>query len=280
MVKKKKLELTHQKVIVWLGYMLFGVIIIGTILSTVIPWSQLLLQPYVRHWNVSILLLTLVAGAILPVLIAYFIGDKTTRGKNKLMHHYNGVLFGVLAFWLSLLFSFIGSNILNTLRMSNLPDSLVSVISMWPILATVIILVVIAITHTRSHKNGSVLTYTPYQALLLVCVAVSSALPLIIYLAMTRDNYFQNLLSVIVPVVFILISYLILRKRNKETRINHLMLATLIVSMGLITVNVVNQVLPYGVFIDDPINIISSVVSIIVGVAVWIFCLWSARHTS
>lgn len=271
MVKKKKLELTHQKVIVWLGYMLFGVIIIGTILSTVIPWSQLLLQPYVRHWNVSILLLTLVAGAILPVLIAYFIGDKTTRGKNKLMHHYNGVLFGVLAFWLSLLFSFIGSNILNTLRMSNLPDSLVSVISMWPILATVIILVVIAITHTRSHKNGSVLTYTPYQALLLVCVAVSSALPLIIYLAMTRDNYFQNLLSVIVPVVFILISYLILRKRNKETRINHLMLATLIVSMGLITVNVVNQVLPYGVFIDDPINIISSVVSIIVGVAVWIF---------
>lgn len=279
MVKKKKLEFTHQKVIVCLGYILFALIVIGIIFSTVIPWGQLLLQPHVRYWNVWTVLLALVAGAILPTLIAYFIGDKTTRSKNKLMHHYNGVLFGVLAFWLAPLFSFIGSSLISSLRLNNVHNVIISVVTLWPVLTTVIVLAIVAIIHARSHTNGSVLAYAPYRALLLVTVLLANTVPVLLYPPTSKDDSIRALVSIAAPVIFIAISYAVLQKRKNETRLNRLMLAVVAVSIGVITMSAVAQIMPRAAMASGIINSISMVVSIIFGVAVWIFCLWSARRT-
>ena len=288
-MKKNKSDLTHQKVIVWLGYSLFGLIIIGIIINTIIPWLPVLAhQQHVRYWNVYVLLISLVAGAVLPALIAYFIGDKTTRGKNRLMHHYNGMLFGVLAFWLAYMLNYINSGMISILRMSAMSDVMVSVVSMWPILVVVIILIILAITYTRSHKNGSVLTYTPYQALLLTAVVLTNTVPPLLYPTTSKYDYLRYLISIIVPAVFIVISYVVLRKRKYETWIGRLMLATIAVSMGWITIGVVAQAMPYAAVPYDLIHLVSitvsvvavvSVVSAVAGAAVWVLCLWSAHRT-
>lgn len=278
MAKKQKPEIIHQKVTVWLGYLLFVIMIIAVILSVVIPWSQILLQPYTRHWNVAVLLVTLVAGAILPVLIAYFIGDKTTRDKNKLMHHYNGILFGILAFWIAPLLSFVDSGLIYHLRMSNIHDVVVSVITLWPVLVTVIILTVLAVAHSRSHKNGSVLIYKPYQYLLLAAIVLSSTVPTFLYPPTSKDDYLRTAISIVAPAVFIAISYGVLRIKKTVVRMRSLMLATVGVSMGFVTINVVVQALPNAPLVSDPINIISRGLSALAGILIWVYCLWSARR--
>ena len=278
-IKKKKSELTHQKVIVWLGYILFGLIIIGTIFSTIVPWGQLLLQPHVRHWNVSVILVTLVAGAILPTLIAYFIGDKTTRGKNRLMHHYNGVLFGVLAYWFSTSFNVLGSEITSSLRMSPLPDVLVSLLSLWPTFVTIVILSILAITHSRSRKKDSVLAYTPYRVLLLISLASTFMLPLF---GEILDHNFSGA-SFMLPAAagtFITISYVVLRIIRKDTWLNCLLLALVALSMVSITLYATILVLTYGTITSEILSIILPVLLVPLSVVVWVLCLWSARTSS
>ena len=103
---KQNLNKKNNTTVVF-GYGLFALIVLGALLWTVIPLSNALFYPTSRHFNIIMLMISFVASAVLPAIVSYKVGDRATHTKNKGLHHYNGVLFGVAAFWLATVFSYV-----------------------------------------------------------------------------------------------------------------------------------------------------------------------------
>lgn len=89
-----------QRPLVFAGFILFGLLVLGWILSTAVPFGKMLFTPNVLHFNVAVILIGLTVGALLPFVIGYVIGDGSVKSKNKVSHSFNGVLFGLLAYWI------------------------------------------------------------------------------------------------------------------------------------------------------------------------------------
>lgn len=255
-----------RKATIVFGYSLFVAALLAVIVSTVIPWSMILLNPGSKHLSVIIILLSFVSASIVPFIVAYVIGDRTTRTKNKVTHHYNGVLFGVAAYWLSIFFSSIGSlaPIIRTI-----PGIwVVAVVNAWPILATILVITVIAISyHARTQKAGeSVLQYKPYQLLLVSSVVATLALTQQ-YLA---DGYqvIGGLLNIAIPAIFISISYLVLRKAY-QSRLARLSTAIIAFSFGFTAMSFGGQI---GSIVGY--TVLTTLAAAIIGLAVWGLYLW------
>lgn len=264
--QKAAADTSQRKITVFFGYTLFIAAIAAVIASTIIPWSTLLFSPGVRHLNVLSTLFAFVAAAIVPFLVAYIIGDKTTRSKNKLTHHYNGVLFGVMAYWLSLFFSSVGSYTIAPIRKAFPEFWVSSLVNSWPILATIIVIAIVAVAyHARKQKAGeSVLQYRPYQLLLLL----SFIAPFTLTLPQLVDGQLlSSVLNIGVPAVFIGISYATLKKAqsSKRARLTHAIIA---VTFGILTMQFVAQLIH-----DITYNTFTTFALIAMGAAVWVLYL-------
>jgi hypothetical protein len=269
--QKKTSENGQRKITIIFGYGLFVAALAAVIVSTIIPLSTMLLNPVVNRLNVIATLIIFVAGAIIPFLVAYIIGDRTTRAKNKVTHHYNGVLFAVMAYWLSLFFSLIGPFAVDPIR-GAIPELwMLQVANSWPILATIVIITIIAVSyHARKQKEGtSVLQYRPYQFVLLV----SFIAPLILPLPQITDGYIlTQLLSIGALAIFIGISYIVLRKIQplKQARLTHAIVA---VTFGIVSMQFAAQLIR-----DVPYTIFMAIA--IIGAAVWVLYLWLSVHST
>jgi hypothetical protein len=268
--RKQTTENSQRKITIIFGYSLFVMALVTVIVSTVIPWSILLLDSTVKHLNVIITLLSFIAAAIVPFLVAYIMGDKTTRTKNKVVHHYNGVLFGVVAYWLSLFFSSIGSSTVSPVRQA-IPEFWMStVVNSWPILANILVITIIAMSyHARPQKAGeSVLQYRPYQVLLLSSVIATLALTQQ-YLA---DGYqLIGLLYIAISAIFIGISYMVLRKVH-PFKLARLSSAIVAFSFGIITMGFAGQLASVIGY-----NILTTLAVTGISLVAWALYLWARR---
>lgn len=268
MVTIRRAPLTHQTFVTRAGYVLFALIVLGILVSTVIPMTSLLLSPSAKQLNVLILLISLVAGGLLPVLIAYLIGDKETWSKNHSVHHYNGVAFGILAYWLSLIVSVVSPASVASVRTTISSFALSELINAWPILATTLVVAAIAIPYHRHHLRTDVVTsYGPYRWALWLSVGVMViGVPIVQFIHATDfDPY--SLLSfavVLVPLIVCYISFHRLRVSMGEK----VTLAIIGASLALITLYASIQLLPLSTHIDDPLSTISSCISFALGIAV------------
>jgi hypothetical protein len=266
--KKQKSNIAQQKITIIFGYSLFIVAIIAMIVSTVIPWSALLLNATVNHLNVMMILLSFIAAAMVPFLVAYIIGDKITRTKNKVTHHYNGVLFGVLAYWLSMFFSYAGSSTVMAIRRAIPQVWLAEIVISWPILATITVIAFIAVRyHARIQKAGeSVITYKPYQVLLLTSVVALLAL---MQLSASDGYQLYAMLYVGVFALFIGITYLVFKKVHplKSIRLTDAIVAF---SFGIIAMGFAGQ-LTSTVNYTTPVTIAISSLGFLV---TWVLYVW------
>ena len=255
-------KITHQRFVIWVGYALFALIVLGVLVSTVIPMVDILFNPAANHLNVVIFLISLVAGAILPMLVAYIVGDAGTRSKNRGLHHYNGVLFGFLAYWLSLIFGVIGSELVATVR-ENIPSvAIAALVNAWPIVATAIIASVIAVFYHRGvAKKNSVTSYAPYQLTLLASVITTVViLPLLQVIARVEYSMYSIVSFAAIDALFV-VSFVCLRK-IKASRVEKIVLAVIGTTAGLISLYVTAQLLPYAYMAGSVVNIISSCISL------------------
>lgn len=194
------------------GYSLFALIVLSTLLWTVIPLSNALFYPTSRYFNIIALMISSVTAAILPALASYALGDHATHNKNKTLHHYNGVLFGISAFWVATVLSFVAWNSLANI--SELPVPFPSVLNSGvPTVLAIAVMIFIAITYAKKKKNTlSVLEHRPYQIVL-----VGSIIALNISIAMS-GNYDPGLKlwEIIAPyaylAVLVFVSYRVLAK--------------------------------------------------------------------
>ena len=200
-----------QKITIIAGYTLFALTVLSIIISTVYPFGSMLFNPLVRHWNVSVLLVALTAGAILPTLLAYVIGDGSVRSKSKTSHHFNGIMFGLLSYWL-VDFVFVPVDILNAALSSSSTNLRVLVVNAAPIIAVVVITSILALAHVRGrYSKKDVIEYKPFQILLLAAILLPAIGNYVIEIANYGFSPYPTIQLAII-VVFGIISYLTLHK--------------------------------------------------------------------
>lgn len=166
---------TSYSPLVITGYILYSILVVSVILSTVIPWGQLLASPHVIRYNAILSLVALTVGALLPAAVGYLVGDETTKSKDKLSHHFNGVLFGLLAYWIMTIVSaFI-------ILPYDLPQNArMIIINLLPSLCVLIISVPLAVAHVRSSQaKHDIMEYRPYGIALIVSIAFLLCMSLI-----------------------------------------------------------------------------------------------------
>ncbi len=264
-VPKQTTKNSQRKITVIFGYSLFVVALLTVIVSIIIPWSAILMNPDAKHLNVIIILLSFISAAIVPFIVSYIIGDKTTRTRNRVTHHYNGILFGVVAYWLSIFFSSIGAL---APIMRTIPGIwMVAAVNAWPILATIFVITIIAINyHARPQKTGqSVLRYKPYQILLISSVIAT----LILTQQYSAEGYqaIGVLLNIVVPTVFIAISYLMFKKAY-TSRPARLSSAIVAFSFGFTAMSFSAQIGSVAGY-----TVLTTLMATIIGLATWIIYL-------
>jgi hypothetical protein len=270
----KKSTDTQKKVTIAFGYSLFAITIITLIIFTIIPFGGLAFDPHtINHTNTIILLITLVAGAIGPTLISYFLGDRATHIRNKTSHHYNGVLFGIAAYWMTLFFDFtsIGTGIFSGIMQDNsLFFPIVN--NAWPIVTTSIIMIIVALTYAKHQKNkSSVLEHRPYRIVLIGSFVAFIGFLLIGYASQNfnSDDTLLSVLSLLTPIIITIVAFAVLKSQSSKS----VRLATSIVvmSIGAIASSLAGQIISSVV---SPYYTSVMFVSQAIGIVVSLLFLW------
>lgn len=275
MVKTKNKSTQHPLVIT--GYVLFALLVISVLLSTTIPFGRMLFDPRVLHNNVALITIALTVGAILPVLVGYIIGDHSVRSKSRLSHHFNGVLFGLLAYWLMMLLSVF------VLIPSELPigyNAKIILINLVPSLGVTIATTILAIAHVRSRVvKQDILDYKPFSVMLITSILVLPVWSLVHDIVTNSVGYY-SFLSPAIIVVLGLIAYASLRKTSLASY-SKVVWSAVAVSVAFMTAYVVSQlVYAIAMYIDARPTMESQLVVSAVGLALalagWIF-YWSKQ---
>lgn len=161
-----------QRPLIVAGYSLFVLLVITTLIGTTIPFTALLFNPKVIHYNVAITVVALTIGALLPTLLGYFIGDRAVKTKSKSSRHFTGVLFGLLSYWIMILLSVLITIPMGAAMESGNVDLIVA--SVIPSLGVAIAAAFLAVAHLKSrHAKKEILQYKPFSfALIIVTVGL------------------------------------------------------------------------------------------------------------
>lgn len=276
MTKPQQTLVSKQKnITIIFGYSLFALTVIEVIISTIIPLSKTLLSPHVNVLNIWVFMVSLAAGVILPTLLSYILGDRATHVKNKASHHYNGVLFGVAAYWLSLVFGTIGGYTISGVRDLFQTVTLSAFVNGWPILATTIVMMFVAISYARHQKKkASVMEHVPYQWVLVGSIVILYVFGFINQIATGFGYLYYSLIPVGITIITILISYVVLR--GYVSRRIRLMNAIVATTIGLVAMTVATQLTAYVFYVGS--TLLPMFVAISFGVIVWIAYLLAVRQ--
>ena len=205
---KTKTENIHFPLVIT-GYSLFTLLVIGVLLSTTIPFGMIFLNPNALHGNVAVALIALTAGALLPTLVGYLIGDHAIKSKSKVNHHFTGMLFGLLAYWIMILLSafiVIPQEFSHEYRNITL-----IVLNILPTIGVILIAVMLAVSHVRSSQaKQDLIEFKPFAGLL---IASAIALPLgaLVQNIFTNTTNVYSFVPLLVVLALGLISYWTLR---------------------------------------------------------------------
>ena len=195
--------------LVMMGYILFALLILQLVLSTIYPMGKALFDPRVLQHNVAAMIIGFSIGAIFPALVAYFIGDKSVKSKSKLSHHFNGILFALLGYWVLSVFALYVYIPLEAF--SSFAIGIIAV-NILPGIAVGIVTAILALAHIKSRQaKHDVIEYKPFGVALLAFIIVMPLWSLFANIVAQEVSVysFMALATALVPGI---ISYLSLRK--------------------------------------------------------------------
>ncbi len=207
MIKTKNRTIHLPLVVV--GYTLFSLLVIATLLSTTIPFGRMLFDPRVLHFNVAVTAIALTVGSVLPVLVGYIIGNYSVKSKSKLSHHFNGILLGLLGYWM----------MTSLAVLITIPDGLftdynmrIVFFNLFPGIGIGVITTILAILHVRSrYAKQDILEYRPFSVVLIVLIFILPVWSLVNNIITNTVNVY-SFVSLAIIFVLGLISYASLRK--------------------------------------------------------------------
>jgi len=278
MVKTKKTN-PHSPLVIT-GYILFALLIVAVLFSTTIPFGRMLFDPRVLRNNVAVITVALTVGAILPVFVGYMIGDHSVKSKSRLSHHFSGILFGLLAYWLMTLMSVLVL-IPNELSMGY--NARIILINLIPSIGVAFITTILAIAHVRSRQaKHDVLEYKPFSVVLISSIAVLPIWSLVNNIVTNS----VNLYTFVSPAIIIglgLVSYVSLRK-TRLNKYGQLAWSAISISVAFVAIYVTSQLVDtVATYIDArptmESQLIVSGIGLILALAGWIF-YWSKQVKS
>lgn len=208
MTKTKKKNF-HLPLVVT-GYALFSLLLVATLLSSTIPLTTMLFDPRVLRLNVTVILIAFTIGSLLPLLLGYIIGDHSIKTKSKLSHHFTGVMFGLLAYWVMLLttvFVAVPSEFYDAHRNTG-----IIIVNILPSIGVAIVTAILAVAHMRSrHAKEEIISYRPFATVLIAAIVGLPLLVLIQNVVLNTVNVF-SFVPLVLLIIFGCISYISLRK--------------------------------------------------------------------
>lgn len=155
--------------LVTVGYILFAALVVATLLSTTIPFGLALFHPRAMHFNIAVATISLTVGAIVPVVVGYFVGDRAVKSTSKLQHHFSGILFGLLGFWLMIIvppLAFIPESVFGPN-----PNVRMALMNIIPSVLVAIVTSILAVAHVHGSKaRASIVTFKPFMVLLVLSI--------------------------------------------------------------------------------------------------------------
>jgi hypothetical protein len=273
MVKKSTQQRSaHQSFVITVGYTLFVCMVLGLITGTIVPLAQVFSNPHVRIVNVTVFLISLIVSALLPALIAYGVGGASTRSKNLQVHHYNGVLFGLLAYWVNVISSMLNADFMDFFY-ATLPTPINTAVGfMVPVTVTAIAVGVLAYYYHRSKgKQSDLVEYRPFQLSLIGFVVLYViALPFQQFV----NGYWTSTMAI--EVGLLPIAYICLMKMHLST-LQKLTLASIGTTLALITQYIASQFLPDVYSIATNVWSISTITLFLASFMVWALYLYITR---
>lgn len=268
MKKKQQTSTRQMRMTSFFGYGLFSILLLAVIVSTIIPFGTLMTNPAVKHFNVAITIVALTASAVLPALVSYFLGDRATHTKNRDVHHYNGVLLAIAAYWLWQLLSIL-ENPLSTIT-NSVPIYLTSIVNAWPMFATLLVISLVSISYTLHQKGRkTLLQHPPYQLVLLGAVVTTLVHVATYQNYATSESFWQTTLPLVLPITLTLMSYSLLAK-NESSQLVRLSGAVVAMSIGVFVGSFSGLLIP-----EIPVSYtFTLLLTQLIGVIVWIVYLW------
>lgn len=236
MIKTKNKNKNIHTPLVIAGYALFALLLLSVFFSTTLPWTSILSHPNSIKVNVVIAMVSLTIGALLPVVVGYVIGDHSVKSKSKLSHHFNGMLFGLFAYWFMVL-----TAVFIAIPTQLFPDNNVRLVlvNLLPGIYVAIVASIIAVMHVRSKQAKlDVLEYKPF---VFVFVASIIAMPLFSVINNIATNS-VNMFTFFTPLMIVVIglfAYLTVRKL-KLSNLQKLGWSAVSLSVLFVTVFVMN----------------------------------------
>lgn len=247
--KSKSVQKTHKttalsayRPLVITGYTLFALLLVSVIFSTIIPFGTILFRPEnVQRFNVGLFLITLTIGALLPTILGYSIGDRAIKTKHRMSHHFNGMLFGLLAFWIMITPMSLSGDLL-----AEFPNVRLIVQNLIPSIAVVIVTSLLAIAHARSRQaQYDLIEYKPFSITLIVAILSLPIASIRLYISSDVDT--STVLPFVIPLVLGLISYATLWRSNL-TQLGKITWAAVSVSVGFVASYILGQLIPSVAF--------------------------------
>ena len=281
-MKKQKTTDKFQKYTVIFGYALFISIILLEIIGAGLFINNLSAHsdsPMYPRYVTVILLMSL--SAILPPLLSYFAGELSTKKKlSALTHHFNGILFAGTAFivWLLLVTMNFGLII---------PDSIAGIpgrfVQFWPALATIIIMLILAISYAKSKTRDTVLSFKPFAITLLTATLGSILIGLYSQIDALKsihsfdaliNNALPGALSTLVSAAMLLFAYS-LKSLQQHPPLMRATVAATIVLIGALALGVVGQL--GARFMTELSALHISFTTTLLGLGIWIMYLRSVN---
>lgn len=236
MAKTQKIN-AHSP-LVTTGYVLFALLIVAVILSTVIPFGKMLFDPRVLHYNVALFTVALTIGALLPALLGYLIGGTSIRSKSKLSHHFNGVAFGLLAYWIMMIVSVFVS--IPSEHLVTSPGVRAILVNLLPSIGVAVISTILAVAHVRSRQaKQDIIEFKPFSVVLVASIILLPVWSLINNI-LTQSVGWSSFVSLAITVVIGALSYATLHK-SKLSPTNKIAWSAVSVSVAYVALFILSE---------------------------------------
>ena len=268
------------------GYILLGALIAGVLVSTTVPFSQLLFSPGTKTQNVWVALVTLTLGAIVPPLVGYFLGGTSARKGDIVQRHTNGVFFILLSYWVVSVLSTAYAVVSGFIDFGGLSSTVI--MAAVPIVGVSIVVGSLALSYTRHARPGQgLLEYPPYVAALGAFTVGTAIAPLLSALTEGGPFNFLSLLSVVTVLVLGAVLYVTLQKARISRLEKIGWTATGVSMFGLawfamtpLVQGIATQAFPYGSMqVQAATSWIAAAVVVAGWVTYWLFQVHALRSS-
>ncbi len=232
MIKTKNTPSLRHEITTNFGYGVFALVLLSFLSSTVLPMASAFQSVNARHFNIVTLGVVFATALFLPALVSYFIGDKVTHSNKKSLHHYNGVLLGLTAYWIATLVSWINFKTVFGIRDDSYP-ALIIVTNIPAVVFTIIVISILAVFFAKNQKNNaSILHYFPFQLTFIIAVIGTFVAP---YVVLASDFSFDSIIYLLIPIIATATAYAVLKKQ-KLSRLSRIGDALVALSVGWIAI--------------------------------------------